>query len=126
MVTNKKFFGIKFPFKNSESGYYFDLTTSSKDAVRSNLSHLLLTKKGNRLYKPDFGTNIQNYLFEQMDNQTFDALKNEIITSVQKNLSGITIDSIEIMTEEKTVNLKVNYSYNDGVFLVKDILSLNF
>lgn len=126
MSTLKKFIGIRFPFKSSQEGFYFDLTKTSKDAVKSNLTHLLLTKKGSRLYRPDFGTNIQDYLFEPMDDQTFDLLKNEIVSAIQNNIQGITIDLIELKTENHVANLNVKYSYNDGVFLVKDVLSLNF
>jgi phage baseplate assembly protein W len=126
MPTLNRFIGIRFPFKNSEEGFYFDLTKTAKDAVKSNLTHLLLTKKGSRLYKPDFGTNIQDFIFEPMDDQTFDLLKNEIVSAIQNNIQGINIDLIELTTENHVANLNVKYSYNDGVFVVKDILNLTF
>lgn len=121
-----RFFGIKFPFQNSTQGFYFDLTKTTKEAIKSNLLHLLLTKKGGRLYKPDFGCNLHQYLFDPMDNETFDLIKNEITSCIQSNIQGINIDSIEISTESHALNLQVNYSYNDGIFLVKDLLNIKF
>lgn len=121
-----RFFGIKFPFQNSTQGFYFDLTKTTKEAIKSNLLHLLLTKKGGRLYKPDFGCNFHQYLFDPMDNETFDLIKNEITSCIQSNIQGINIDSIEISTESHALNLQVNYSYNDGIFLVKDLLNIKF
>lgn len=118
------FFGIKFPLKNSTKGFYFDLTTTTKDQVRSNLIHLLLTKKGSRLYRPDFGCNILEYLFEPADNQTFELIKTEIIDTVRTNMQGINIDSVTVEYEDHTVSLNVLYSFNNGAFLVKDVLNL--
>jgi phage baseplate assembly protein W len=119
-----KFLGIRFPFKNSNNGFYFDLTKSTKEQVKSNLIHLLLTKKGNRLYKPDFGCNLVEYLFEPADTQTIDMIKSEIISTVQSNMQGINIDSVNVEYQDHTVSLDVLYSYNNGAFLVKDILNL--
>ena len=121
-----RFFGIKFPFQNSTQGFYFDLTKTTKESVKSNLLHLLLTKKGARLYKPDFDCDLYQYIFDPMDNQTFDLIKNEIVTAIQSNIQGINIDNIEMTTDSHALNLQVNYSYNDGIFLVKDLLNIKF
>lgn len=124
-MAYNNFFGIKFPFRNV-SGQYLELTTTEKDSVKSNLLHLIITKKGSRLYNPNFGTNIMDYLFNPLGQDTFDAIQTELINSVEMNMKGIKIDTIKVNQFEKTVNLVVNYSYTDGVFLVKDILDINF
>lgn len=125
-MANQRFFGIKFPFQTSTDGFFFDLTKTTKDSVRSNLIHLLLTNKGNRLYKPNFGCNITQYLFDPVDEQTSENIKAEIIDTVQTNMQGIDINSVNVIKEEKTITLQVNYSFNDGVFSYKDIIELNF
>jgi phage baseplate assembly protein W len=125
-MANQRFFGIKFPFQTSTDGFFFDLTKTTKDSVRSNLIHLLLTNKGNRLYKPNFGCNITQYLFDPVDEQTSENIKSEIIDAVQTNMQGIDINSVNVVKEEKTITLQVNYSFNDGVFSYKDIIELNF
>ena len=121
-----RFFGIKFPFQNSTQGFYFDLTKTTKESVKSNLLHQKKKKKGARLYKPDFGCDLYQYIFDPMDNQTFDLIKNEIVTAIQSNIQGINIDNIEMTTDSHALNLQVNYSYNDGIFLVKDLLNIKF
>jgi phage baseplate assembly protein W len=125
-MANQRFYGIKFPFQTSTDGFFFDLTKTTKDSVRSNLIHLLLTNKGNRLYKPNFGCNITQYLFDPVDEQTSENIKAEIIDTVQTNMQGIDINSVNVIKEEKTITLQVNYSFNDGVFSYKDIIELNF
>lgn len=123
-MTN--FLGIRFPFANSKDGFYFDLTKTTKESVKSNLLHLLTTRKGNRLYKPDFGSNLYQYIFQPMDDITFNQIQNEITSAVKLNIQGINIDSVEMSSEDHTINLMINYSYNDGLFLVKDILDVKF
>ncbi len=53
-MANGTTYGITFPFRNSEKGYYFSLTEETADEIRSNLLHLILTRKGTRYYLPDF------------------------------------------------------------------------
>ena len=40
-------YGINFPFRDSYDGKYLDLSDTTKEEIRSNLIHLLLTRKGN-------------------------------------------------------------------------------
>ena len=55
--------GIKLPFSNNQSGL-FDLSYSTEEQAISNLKNLLLTRKGERVMQPNFGTNIYDSLFE--------------------------------------------------------------
>ena len=40
-----KFINIKFPFKDSPQGFYFDLSKTNNEAIKSDLLHLILTTK---------------------------------------------------------------------------------
>ena len=55
-MANGKTYGITFPFTDSFNGQYLDLTDYAKEEVRTDLIHLLLTRKGSRYFLPDFGT----------------------------------------------------------------------
>lgn len=124
-MAYNNYFGIKFPF-TEVSGQYLELTTTEKQAVKSNLLHLIITKKGSRLYNPNFGTNIMDFLFSPIEQDTFNAIETELINSVESNMKGIKIESVGVTQDGKTINLTVNYSYNDGIFLIKDILNVSF
>jgi len=43
-------YGINFPFQDSTTGQYLQMTTASEIEVRSNLIHLILTEKGSRYF----------------------------------------------------------------------------
>jgi len=56
-MANGITYGINFPFRDSFVGRYLDTSNDSDEEIRSNLVHLLLSKKGTRYFLPDFGSN---------------------------------------------------------------------
>lgn len=103
---SSNFINITFPFKNSDVGFFINLNKTNKDSIKSNLMHILLTKKGERYMNPDFGTNLLRFLFEPTDNITLVNIKDELREVVTKYLPNITINDLEV--EENTNN---NYSF---------------
>lgn len=99
-------FGINFPFQDSVAGTYFGLTYQSKDEIRASLLHLLLTQKGTRYYDPDFGTEIYKYIFDPMDGETFENIREEVDTQVKKYIPNLDITEIKVepYTPEETDN----------------------
>lgn len=95
-MANNITYGVNFPFKNSKKGFYFDLTTDTDDEIRANLLHLIFTRKGSRYYLPDFGTRIYDFIFEPMDNVTFESIKSEIRESIDKYIPNLELNNITI------------------------------
>lgn len=119
---------IKFPLtSNSKKGYFLELTETKKEAVKSNILFLLSTQKGERLYKPEFGTNLRSFIFEQLDDQTVLNIKEEIQSSILKNMQGITIDQINVEQDNITnsINIDINFSFTQGAFKYSDIVSFS-
>lgn len=127
MIQKFKYYGIEFPFRYGSNGFYFNLTTTEISEVKSNLLHLLLTKKGERLKKPKFGTNLMDFIFDQFDQQTFNNIKNELYETVQQNLKGVKIDNIILTPIPETVTLDVliSFTFDNGAFLQQDNLNFN-
>ena len=67
----EKFINIRFPFFDSAKGFFLDLNKTDENAIKSDLMHLILTNKGERLYNPEFGTNLRRFIFEPNDGFTF-------------------------------------------------------
>jgi phage baseplate assembly protein W len=74
-MANGTTYGINFPFRNSLTGNYLDLSETKDEEVRTNLIHLLLTRKGTRYFLPDFGTRLYEYIFEPLDGPTFSEIE---------------------------------------------------
>ncbi len=145
-------YGIDFPFRDSNKGDYLKMTETPEREVRSNLIHLLLTKKGTRYYLPDFGTRIYEYIFDQNDVITFNLIEEEIREGVKKYIPNLDINSIKIMSAEDdpdqsrnftqdederlfrvsdasskpyTAKVKIDYTVNNGAFSSSDFIIIN-
>jgi phage baseplate assembly protein W len=96
-MANGKTYGITFPFRNSFDGKYLDLTDYANEEVRTNLVHLLLTRRGTRYFMPDFGTRLLEYIFEPMDGPTFQSIEAEIRDTVKRYIPNLQITNISIV-----------------------------
>lgn len=95
-MANGKTYGITFPFRDSFDGKYLDTTDYADQEIRSNLIHLLLTRKGARYFLPDFGTRLYEYIFEPLDGPTFNQIESEIRDSVQTYIPNLQINNISV------------------------------
>jgi phage baseplate assembly protein W len=89
--------GVKVPIRMGSTGF-FDQTFSSLDEAKSNMINLLLTRKGERPMQPDFGTNIYNYLFDQITGDLSSKIQQEITSAVETWLPYVALNSVEVDT----------------------------
>jgi phage baseplate assembly protein W len=95
-MANGITYGINFPFRDSRRGDYLELTQLADQQVKSDLIHLLLTRKGSRYYLPNFGTRLYEFLFEPFDGLTFDAIQSDIRDAVQTFMPNLLLNQITI------------------------------
>lgn len=127
-MATGRYININFPFKDSRQGFFLDLTTEDNQAIKADLLHLLLTRKGQRLYKPDFGTDLLKFIFEPEDGITFDAIKTDISKEIQKYLPSVTLNDLiieESLDSAYAVVVTISYTISDGVFESTDLLTIN-
>lgn len=89
-------YGLNFPFEDSNKGDYLLLTETAAAQIRSDLLHLILTKRGSRYYLPDFGTRLYEYVFEPFDGLTFSAIEADIRDSIQRYMPNLLVNKITI------------------------------
>jgi phage baseplate assembly protein W len=145
-------YGISFPFVDSFTGRYLDVTETTEGEIRANLVHLLLTRKGSRYFLPDFGTRLYEYIFEPLDGPTFSEIESEIRDTVRTympnlQVTNITVESAStgledkgytvnqygerefkvtnISTLEHTAKIKIDYRITDSAFESQDFIILN-
>lgn len=93
-------YGITLPVQRGNAGY-FSQAFNSFEQAKSNLKNLLLTRKGERIFQPNFGTGLHELLFEQLTDDLSTKLEQTITNSVNSWLPYINIDSIDVkMTDE--------------------------
>lgn len=108
-MANGLTYGITFPFRDSFNGKFLDLTDYASEEVRTDLIHLLLTRKGSRYFLPEFGTRLYEYIFEPLDGPTFAEIESEIRDSVEEFMPGVLITNIKITDASEELENKGSF-----------------
>jgi phage baseplate assembly protein W len=127
-MANGKYININYPFKNSDKGFFLDLNSDLNAAIKADLMHLIITRKGQRLYNPDFGTDLLRYIFEPNDDLTLNMVKDEVNTAVKKYLPNLKINNLTV--EQSTESdyaavVRIDYTITNDVFNVTDFIIIN-
>jgi phage baseplate assembly protein W len=127
-MARTRYVNIDFPFKDSRNGFYFKLNQTDRDAIKADLLHLLLTNKGERLYLPDFGSDLQKYIFEPNDSITHEEIRDSLNDSISLYIPNLVVNSIEFKKNsiEESIIVELSYSVTDGTFSSTDTLTLTF
>jgi len=106
---NNIFVGIDLPFRRSlNKEGWFASTTTTIEAVKNNIKNLLNTHQGERLMQPTLGTNLRKYLFEQMTEETYILIQDDIINTFKFWLPFVEIKDIELITNEMDSTVEPN------------------
>ena len=101
--------GITLPLQFGENT--FEQSFLTKDQVKSNIKNLLLTKRGERILQPEFGSGIQSLLFEPNVDDLEGRIEDTINESLEQWLPYVTAEEIDIeSTDELRDNNKLNVS----------------
>lgn len=127
-MAKQRFINIDFPFKDSPEGFYFNLNATDADAVRADLLHLLLTNKGERLYLPDFGSDLKKYIFEPNDDVTHEQIKDNLNQTIKRYMPNLIINDITFKKDsiEELIIVELTYTVTDGTFNSTDTVTLTF
>ena len=98
-------YGLKFPFNDSSRGDFLELTEFQSEQIRSDLIHLLLTRKGSRYYLPEFGTRLYEFIFEPNDGLTFQDIESDIRDSIGQFMPNLLVNQITIEPADQSVEV---------------------
>jgi uncharacterized protein len=122
-MASSKYINIDYPFKNSPDGFFLNLNANDQKGIKADLMHLLLTRKGQRLYNPDFGTDLLKYIFEPNDNKTLADITESVKTTVKKYLPNLTITNLTVTPSNDSdyaAVITLEYTITDNVFDIVD------
>ena len=110
----RRMIGLNQPIINSSFGY-FQPTVTTDEQIKSNLKHLLLTNRGERIMHSNFGCDIYKTLFENIDNldAPFESLIDRIHDQASLWMPYIILQDVKITIDEyndNKINLSVKYS----------------
>ena len=113
-LKDNKTTGLIYPPQVSPGNGYFS-KSSGLGLIKSSLTSLIKTDRGERFMRPDYGCNLRKFLMEPLDETTFSLIKEEIETSVRRYLSSVSIGKIQVFeTKSNMINVKLFASVRDA------------
>jgi phage baseplate assembly protein W len=111
-------YGVKYPFTtDNEEGYFLDLNNTLADGIKSQVLHVILTPKGQKLRDPEFGTDLIKYIFSTKDDISFNDIKLEITNQITKYVPQVEFRDISIYSSEENehgIIITVEYGVKNG------------
>tara|TARA_R110002012_G_scaffold293313_2_gene488969 strand:+ start:1336 stop:1743 length:408 start_codon:yes stop_codon:yes gene_type:complete len=100
--------GFGFPL---DGDAVFVPTYTTREQIKANLVNYLLTNKGERVFRPLFGADLRNLLFEQILDVTTEELKSTIQNSISIFFPQVVVKEIKFnnQQDENTVNFNLTY-----------------
>lgn len=104
------YFGFNPPFVGGQQKYLS--RQEDERLIKNDILQLLLTIPGERVMRPDFGVNLRNVVFEQLDDITLDSLRDDIISAINLNEPRINLLSLSLIPDAENNGLTINFAFN--------------
>lgn len=101
--------GIKLPF-GKPNGLFSQSYTTEEQAV-SNLKNLLLTRKGERVFQPEFGSDVYSLLFENIDINIESKMADTLTGDINFWLPYIVIDNIDVDSNQDRNSVRIELRF---------------
>lgn len=120
----KKRFNI---YKGLSSGNFeYGSTTVSEgvDKIRQNILAFLTIPKGSLFFNPEYGSNLDNLLFEPNDFILRDTIERYLFSQIETHLKDIRVDNIQVEIYNEYLNIDIHYyilsiGYYDEIAIIK-------
>ena len=112
--------GLQLPLGTHQNGV-FKQTQTLLEQTKSNIKNLLLTRKGERLGNPLFGSDVLKAVFEQIDGDIESQIEEAIRTAIQEFLPHVNVNNIEFSSNQNTIVPKISFSINTDTTSIEDI-----
>lgn len=113
----QQYIGITLPITNGNTGMFAQSTTVFQQ-VKSNFKNLILTKKGERLMQPEFGTNLHRILFENITENTLEDARLTVVEAVERWMPFLELQQFEVKNpvngNPHRIDLSVTYRFRNN------------
>jgi len=83
----------------------------NETAIARSIRNLVLTVRGERFFDPNLGSNVNNLLFDNMDELTAISIRDEITTTIDNYEPRVRLRLVEVTPnyDENEFNVKITY-----------------
>ena len=100
--------GVDIPF---DGDAVFKSNYETKNAIKNNLINYFLTNVGERFMNPTFGGGLRDFIFEQIENNNIEYLREDMQTKINNNFPRVQITELDITAyeDDNAINIKLQY-----------------
>jgi phage baseplate assembly protein W len=113
----QQYIGITLPITNGNTGMFAQSTTVFQQ-VKSNFKNLILTKKGERIMQPEFGTDLHRILFENITENTLENARLTVVEAVERWMPFLELQQFEVTNpvngNPHRIDLSVTYRFRNN------------
>lgn len=124
-IDQQKLKTLNFNSSSLVGGSPFKSNYTTSNQIKSNVVTYFSTKKGERFLNPNYGSNISNYLFDPITNNTAGNIEQLIKDELALNFPQINLKEIEILQsiDEQQIVISLSYTVFNNE---EDTLEINF
>ena len=104
----RKAVGFGFPINGDA---VFVPTFTTKDQIKANLVNFLLTNKGERVFRPNYGADLRNQVFELLESDSLENLESIISEHIQNQFPTIEVKEIKFDPQPDNNTLFFSLTY---------------
>lgn len=104
--------GVGWAWPVEIDGTNLTLSKNSAEDIKKNLSLLFNTQPGERLMRPDFGCDLNQFMFENYSEGLISEIASTIKVSISRYEPRVAIDAIDIVVKTRipiTLDIHLNY-----------------
>jgi phage baseplate assembly protein W len=117
--------GITLPLRLGQNGY-FESTSDVMAQVKTNLTNLLLTQKGERMMQPDFGCDLPLSMFKTSTDNGLADVQAAIDAAVKEWMPFVSVDEVKLVNASGDHNYMVSIKYTLLTTNTTDSITLVF
>jgi len=119
LTTSKanKLHGLAFPVVEGLGGFF--TRSEGAETIMSGLKQLVLTSKGERPMRPEFGTNLRQSVFEPYTQELKESLQNDIRAAVLEYEPRVDLTSVNVSWDHSNKSAGYNQIYVRIRFSIK-------
>ena len=115
--------GINLPFSGLA---VFESNYQTKDAIKNNLINFFLTNRTERYLNPNFGGDLRKYIFEQINSNNLDFLKQDIQNQIGLYFPNVIVASLDVMEYIDNNQIVITLKYTIADTNISDQLDIAF
>ena len=119
----RKAVGINIPFTGAA---VFNSTYQSKDSIKANLINFFLTGRGERLYRPTFGSGLHDLLFENINEDAMGKVEAFIREGLQLYFPRVQVIELNVIGDPDFNKINFYLKYAIAQTNIEDQLLINF